>query len=220
MNDNEQQLQRILKVLDNEGILKNLILIGSWCLLFYKEIFDNFEPTIATTDADFYVPNSKAIKEETSLISSFKEINYDLISDTFSHKSTFISPDGFELEFLTKTNREGLLCIKLGKSNIYAESMPYVDIFTGNYIEIKCGDINLKIASPSSYVLQKLLINENRKEKKEKDLDSIRNVLIYIGASNKSIEELKTLYFSLPKKWRNKIDKTCQKQNINLYIKK
>ena len=95
MTENEKQLKEILTVLSNEGILKNVILIGSWCLLFYKYIFDNFEPTVKTTDLDFYVPDVKSVKEGSGLINSLKEINYDVVHDTLTHKSTFISPDGF-----------------------------------------------------------------------------------------------------------------------------
>lgn len=216
MIENENELKKILSLLSKEGILNNVILIGSWCLLFYKHIFTNFEPTVRTTDIDFYVPDPKAIKEKNGLINSLKNINYDVVHDTLTNKSTFISPDGFELEFLTKLNRDQLACVKLGNTNVYAESLSYVEIFSGNYIEIDYDRINIKLASPASYILQKLLINEDRKEKKEKDIESIKNVLAFVRASKKYMEELKTLYESLPKKWKKKIDSTTSKNNIVL----
>ena len=217
MNENETQLHTILKVLDNEGILKNMILIGSWCLLFYKYIFNGFKPTIRTTDVDFYVPNAKEIKG--NVIKALKDINYDLINDTLTQKSTFISPDGFELEFLVKLNRERLSCVKLGKTGIFAEALPYVEVFSGNYIEIEFNNIILKIASPSSYVVQKLLILNNRKEKKMKDISSIKEILSFIKASNKYKEELALLYDSLPNKWKRLIKKNALENNINMFEK-
>ena len=216
MLNNEKELKEILSVLNKEGILTNTILIGSWCLLFYKYVFEHFEPTVRTTDIDFFVPNPKAIKEKNGLINSLKEINYDLVRDTLTNKSTFISPDGFELEFLTKLNRSNLVCVKLGNTNVYAESISYLDIFVGNYIEVNFESINLKVASPSSYVLQKLLINEQRKAKSEKDMESIKNVLLYIGASRKFKNELKNLFDSLPRKWQKEILKTAKRNNIDL----
>ena len=95
MESNEQHLIQVLKVLESEGTLQNSILIGSWCLLFYKYLFENFEPTIRTTDIDFLIPNPKAIKEKNGLVKSLKEINYDLVHDILTNKSIFISPDGF-----------------------------------------------------------------------------------------------------------------------------
>lgn len=214
MIENEQQLKKILEIMNTEGILNDVILIGSWCLLFYKNIFENFEPLIRTTDLDFYVPDAKKIKEKNGLINTLRVENYDLISDTLTNKSTFISPDGFELEFITKLNRKKLDCVQLGKTRIYAESISYVDIFSANYIDVCYGDISFKIASPSSYVLQKLLINEMRKEKSEKDILSIKYVLEYIRSSKKSQDELVALFVSLPKKWQNKILNTCSKNDI------
>ena len=214
MIENEKHLKEVLSVLQKEGILDNVILIGSWCLLFYKYVFDNFEPTIRTTDIDFYVPDSKKIKARNGVIKSFKDINYDIIYDSITHKSMFISPDGFELEFLTKLNRENLACIRLGNTGIFAESLPYVDIFTGNYIEINYEGIKLKVASPASYVIQKLLINNARGDKKQKDIESIKHVVFYIGASIKYCDELSTLFKSLPKKWKQKVKLTVLENNI------
>lgn len=217
MIENEKQLKEILVILEKEGILGNIVLIGSWCLLFYKSIFINFEPTVRTTDIDFFVPNPRAIKEKNNIIASLKEINYDIVRDTLTSKSTFISPDGFELEFLTKINREQLACLKLGNTNIYAESLPYLTIFSGNYIEIDYDGIKVKVASPASYILQKLLINSSRKDKKEKDIESIKNVLSFVKESRKYNDELNSLYNSLPKNWQKKINQTTSQNNIQLF---
>lgn len=219
MVNNEKELKEVLTVLDNEGILSNAILIGSWCLFFYKYVFEHFEATVRTTDIDFFVPKPKSIKEKNGLVNSLKEINYDLIHDTLTHKSSFISPDGFELEFLTKLNRENLACVKLGNTDVYAESISYVDIFVGNYIEVNYDGLSLKVASPSSYILQKLLINRKRKGKGEKDIESIKNVLLYIGASRNFKEELKNLFNSLPRKWKKEILRTAKLNDVDLNVK-
>lgn len=218
MVDNENKLKEILDVFHKEGILDNVILIGSWSLLFYKNIFENFNPLVRTTDIDFYIPNVKSIKSRKNLVSSLKEINYDVIHDTLTNKSTFISPDGFELEFLTKLNRDNLSCVKVGNSGIYAESLSYVEIYSDNYIEVEYNGIIVKVASPSSYLLQKLLINEDRKDKKEKDIESINHVLSYVNASKKYQTELACLYNSLPKKWKRRINEVIIKNNIDIKL--
>ena len=217
MTENEKHLHEILHVLDKEDLLSGVILIGSWSLLFYREIFLNYEPSIRTTDLDFYVPNAKNIRSNGNVISSLKNLNYDLVRDVLSNKSRFISPDGFELEFLTKLSRDNLHCIKIGNTGIYAESLPYLEIFSGNYIEVDFDGMKIKVASPASYILQKLLINGERKDKAEKDIASIKEVLIFVKASKKSSMELKDLYELLPKSWKRKIEKVLTKNNINLF---
>ena len=218
MHENETKLKEIFEVLNKEGFLSNLIIIGSWCLLFYKNIFDNFNPTIRTTDIDFYVPNTKTIKERYNIIRSLKNINYDHINDILTNKTIFISPDGFELEFLTKLNRSGLSCVRIGKTSIYAESMPYLDLFNFHYMEIDFFGMNIKVASPTSYVLQKLLVNKSRKgDKQEKDIESVKWVLVFIKASKKYYEELNTLFKGFPLKWQKQIIKTCNIYQIKLF---
>lgn len=81
MKENEQHLKQTLRVLAEENVLQNVVIIGSWCLLFYKHVFDDFSPLIMTFDIDFFVPNPKSIKEKTGLIKSLKEINFDVIRD-------------------------------------------------------------------------------------------------------------------------------------------
>jgi len=217
MINNENHLKEILSALEKSNILKDTILIGSWSLLFYDKVFLDFEPEVRTTDLDFYVPNAKAIISNGSLTDSLKELNYEMIMDSLTSKTTFASVDGFELEFLTKLNRAGLSCVRLGNTGIYAESLSYVEIFTANYIEVVYEGMNIKVASPSSFILQKLLINDKRTEaKKEKDIQSIKKVLVYVKASSKSFNELNELYESLPKTWKKKINKITKEFDIDL----
>lgn len=217
MTENEQHLNQILKALNDTNILDNLILIGSWSLLFYRKTFLNFIPSIRTTDLDFYVPDVKKVKETNKVINSLKELNYDVVYDVLSSKTRFISPDGFELEFLTKQSRNNLHCIKVGNTGIFAEALPYVDIFTGNFIEVDFDGLMVKVASPTSFILQKLLINSERKEKAEKDMRSIKEVLTFVKASRKMTGELKELYDSLPKSWKKKINKALLDNEIVLF---
>ena len=217
MKNNENHLKEILLVLEKDNILKDTILIGSWSLLFYDKVFKEFEPEVRTTDLDFYVPNAKSIISNGGLIYSLKELDYEMLMDSLTRKTTFASIDGFELEFLTNLNRKGLACVKLGNTEIYAESLSYLEIFAGNYIEVEYEGINVKVASPASFILQKLLIIEKReKEKKIKDIQSIKKVLLYVKGSNKSFNELKNLYSSLPKTWKKKINKTIKEYDVDL----
>lgn len=214
-NNNESKLKEIIKTFSDAGFLDDVILVGSWCLTFYKLIFDNFLPQVRTTDIDFYVPNIK--KANADKVSSLlKEINYDHIKDSLTNKSRFVSPDGFEIEFLAKLSRSNVSCIQIGSSSIFAESLSYIDIFSLNYVECCYYGYSIKVASPSAFVIQKILINDKRGNKKEKDVVAIKNVLEFITIANKYKEEFKELYSKLPKKWKNKILSFAKSENIFL----
>ena len=204
--ENEKELDSILGAFDRAGFLPDVILIGSWCLSFYTRLFRGFDPSIRTTDIDFYVPDAKSAN--AALVSdNLHEINYDHFQDTLTHKSRFVSPHGFEVEFLARLNRDGLSCVRIGKSGIFAESISYVDIFGTNFIEVEWNGKKVKVASPSAYAIQKMLINDRRKEKAEKDAASIDYVLSFIRGSRKSSEDFYELFDRLPKKWQREIAK-------------
>jgi hypothetical protein len=78
----------------------------------------------------------------------------------------------------------------------------------------------VKVASPASFCLQKLLIWDKRQPAKQaKDLDAIRNVLVYVGASRKSTEDFYSLFDSLPKSWVKKIKKIAEQNQLEFPVK-
>ena len=102
MNKEEKYLNELLEILNSNKILPNVILIGSWCLFFYKNIFNNFTPILRTIDIDFYVPDVKRIKDENGLINKLKIIKYDMMVDTLANKTKFIcSTSGIETLYLS-----------------------------------------------------------------------------------------------------------------------
>ena len=184
-------------------------------LAFYAEIFEGFAPSVRTTDIDFYVPDSKRANA-SSLCSQLRVLNYDHFQDCLTSKSRFVSPDGFEIEFLAKLNKEGLSCVRLGSSGVFAESLSYVDIFGSNYIELIRDGIKIKVASPSAFAIQKILINGRRGAKAEKDAQAIDYVLLFIGASYKSREEFYELFDKLPRKWKKTVEEYAKRRGIQL----
>lgn len=199
-----KELFNILKAFDDNEFLSDIILIGSWCLIFYEHLFEGFKPTIRTTDIDFYVPHTKNAdpKESTK---SLKSLNYDHIRDTLTSKSKFISPDGFEIEFITKLNRDNLSCVRLGKSGIFAEALSHVELYASNYIQCDYFGIKVNVASPAAFIIQKALINNKRGVKAEKDKEAIKYVASFVFLSHRDLEEFQSILNSLPKKWKKSI---------------
>ncbi len=216
MNEYEEQIDRILSVFSQAGFLNDVILVDSWCLVFYQQILDGFKPLIRTTDIDFYVPDVKKTSVKDDVISSLREINYDHISDALTNKSKFISPDGFEIEFITKLYRQGESTITLGKTGINAESLSYVELFSQHFIEVNRNGFLLKVASPSAFVIQKLLINEKRGQKAEKDIQAITSVLTFLILSKKQKADFLSIWDELPKKWKATILRVAKNNGINL----
>jgi len=55
--------------MDREGILMNMILVGSWCVLLYEDYFKGkgLLPPIRTRDIEFLIPLPAKFKTKTDL---------------------------------------------------------------------------------------------------------------------------------------------------------
>ena len=89
-----------------------------------------------------------------------------------------------------------------------------MDLLLDNTITISIESIDVTLPSPQAYLLQKIIINDQRRNKAGKDYLGIENLLENIKRSDAQYQDLKELYKSLIKKQRNKIDKFL---SINLF---
>ena len=68
----------VLKRLEKADVLKDVILIGSWCIPFYKDYFGSVQyPTaIKTRDVDFLVPTPLKTKTKTDIPKLLKDLGF------------------------------------------------------------------------------------------------------------------------------------------------
>ena len=69
---------KILYSLYDEGVLEDIILIGSWCHYFYKYYFSGAPeiPLLRTLDVDSLVPNPPKIKKEVNIPEILENLNF------------------------------------------------------------------------------------------------------------------------------------------------
>ena len=217
MKNYEIEMNQVLNVLNETGALKHCIVAGSWAMYFYEHIFDSFVPREETTDLDIFLPNPKNASA-LDLSKRMRDIDYIEHKDYLTGKTTFLSGTGFTIEFLTTPDRTLSNTLAIPGMSIVAEALPKMAPAGWNYIEIKHNNIMLKVVSPVSFVLQKLLINSERtpEYKKEKDIEAVKYVLSFIKISGKYYDELINALDAYPKKWKRAIIKTLEQYNISL----
>ena len=217
MKSYENEMCNVLNALHEANALKDVIITGSWAMYFYKLIFDDFTPRVETTDLDLYLPNPKKATGD-DLPAKLSKYSYIRHNDYITGKTMFLSDEGFSIEFLTLPDRNMTPTIEVKGLNVIAEALPKMAPAGWNYVQIEYNGLNINIVSPVSFVLQKLLINKERKpeNKKEKDIDAVKYVLIYVKASHKYSEELEQSLQKYPKKWKKAIVETAEKYNITL----
>ena len=62
----------VLRCLDASGVLKHIILVGSWCTLFYKDYFGDVDylAVIKTRDMDLLIPHPATLRAISAIDSS------------------------------------------------------------------------------------------------------------------------------------------------------
>lgn len=132
----ENKMLEIIDALNKSGLLKNCIISGSWAMFFYKEIFEEFIPPIATTDFDIFLPSVSKIKE-SNINKLLIDLDYLRDDDCLTGKTKYFSKDGFEIEFLTVPDRSMNNVIIIHSIGIGAEALPKMKVAEWNYITVK-----------------------------------------------------------------------------------
>ncbi len=200
----------VFRRLDKAGILKDVILVGSWCTLFYKDFFKHksYLSTLTTRDMDLLVPLPKTIKTKVDVADLLKDLGFIV---GFSGTQGYIRLEHPELivEFLVPERGRGFnKPYPLPQLGLNAQALRFLDYLSVNTIESNIGPVKFRLPHPANFALHKLLVMSRRPkaEKQAKDKESairILNALIETGQS----KVLKKAFFEMPKKWQNKVIK-------------
>jgi len=68
----------VLRRLDRAGILKHMVLVGSWCTLLYREYFASpaYAPSLKTRDIDLLIPRPSSIGATTDVAQLLRDLGF------------------------------------------------------------------------------------------------------------------------------------------------
>lgn len=202
----------ILRRFHKEGILNDLILIGSWCIYFYKDYFDNVpyidQAAIRTRDIDFLIDKPAKIKHAVNIPELLKDLGFVTILKGREGYVKLDHPD-LMLEFLVPEKGKGTdEPVPLKKLGMYAVALRFLSMLTENVIKIKVEDFNISMPHPANFALHKLIIFQRRfkEEKAIKDRNAAIDILKAL--INKGEEaNIKHVFHSMIPKWQKKVMK-------------
>lgn len=202
----------ILRRFHKAGILNHLILIGSWCAVFYEDYFGS-EPyldqtTLKTRDIDFLVSTPSHIKQKVDIPDLLEDLGF---ITTFHGTQGYIKLDhpDLTLEFLVPERGKGLdKPYSLPQLGLNAVALRFLEFLSSNTIKVKVEDFSLNLPHPANFALHKLIIFQRRtkKDKAIKDRGiaiDILKALIKRGEVNL----IQKVFKSAPTKWQAKIVK-------------
>lgn len=225
MQENYELPLKVLAKLQGAGVLHSIVLIGSWCSLFYEEYFSlqNYIPFIKTTDIDFLVPIPSHFNGKVDIADLLKDEGFDV-----RHSNSgfiLLKHEELTIEFLVPDRGKGLkVPYPLPQFGLNAQPLRYLDFLAQNTISVESHGLKVTVPHPAAFALHKLIVSERRtsKEKMEKDRDIalyVLNALIKKGESYK----INIMFNKMLPSWQKKVLDTLTKndeQDIIRVLKK
>jgi len=202
----------ILRRFHKAGILSDLILIGSWCLYFYKDYFDNVpyidQAAIRTRDIDFLIDKPAKIKHTVNIPELLKDLGFVTILKGHEGYVKLDHPD-LLLEFLVAEKGKGTdKPVTLSKLGMNAVALRFLNLLTDKIIKIKVEDFTISMPHPANFALHKLIIFQRRfkEEKAVKDRTTAVDILkALINKGDAAV--LQQIFNSMIPKWQKKVIK-------------
>jgi len=200
----------ILRRLDKTGVLKNIVLIGSWCMPFYKEYFrkQKYIPSIKTRDIDFLIPAPSKLKTKVDIPELLRDLGFII---GFRGSKGYIKLEHPELvvEFLVPERGKGLDSpYSLPQLGINAQALRFLDFLTQNIISLKIEGVEVSLPHPANFALHKLIIFQRRKSPEKMIKDKEAAIKIIKALIDKKEENfIQYVFSSIPQKWKKKIIK-------------
>lgn len=200
----------VLRRLDKADILKDVVLVGSWCTIFYKDFFGRtgYMASLTTRDMDLLIPHPKNIKTKADVAELLKDLGF-IVGFTGSKGYIRLEHPQLIVEFLVPEKGKGLdKPYPLPKLGLNAQSLRFLEFLSLNTITSKVGTTTITLPHPSNFALHKLLVITKRPTagKKAKDKEAAIRILNAL-VENSQISAIKEVFLTMPRKWQEKVKK-------------
>ncbi|MFR3452141.1 MAG: GSU2403 family nucleotidyltransferase fold protein [Collinsella sp.] len=189
MNEQQGAFCRILDLIEDAGCMRHVILVGSWAEFVYREsgLIEGFAPNIRTLDVDFLIRNLRKPTPAANLSTMARERGYLVESDILNGTTRLFDTTGLEVEFLIgKVGAELNLPLK-PMWGVTAQTLRHMNILSGNSIELPCFEHMVRVPLPEAYAVHKMVINSQRRGKREKDRRAVLQIWPYLDKKRVSV---------------------------------
>jgi len=197
----------VLKRLEKAGILKDVVLIGSWCIPFYKDYFGSVKylTAIKTCDVDFLVPTPSKTRTKADIPKLLKDLGFIV---GFKGTEGYVQLEHPELiiEFLVPEKGRGLdKPYQLPQFGLNAQALRLLDLLIQDTIKVKIEGVEINLPHPANFALHKLIIFQRRtkEDKIAKDRNAAMKVIKALINKGEAVT-IKRVYNSMIPKWQKK----------------
>jgi len=200
----------VLRRLDKAGILKDIVLIGSWCTIFYKDFFagKRYMTSLTTRDMDLLIPQPRSIKAKVDLFELLKDLGF-VVGFAGSNGYIRLEHPQLIIEFLVPERGKGSdKPYPLPQLGLNAQALRFVEFLSQDTIKSKVGSIKVTLPHPANFALHKLLVMSRRPkaEKQAKDKNAAIKILTALIDSKQS-NTIRNAFQAMPKRWQGIVKK-------------
>ena len=201
---NYQAFWKFIKLLHDNNLLEHVIVIGSWCEYIYAQggVLHDYSAMVRTLDIDFLVKNMRKPTQKVNLSTIAQNNGYTVDYDVMNETTKIYTPDLMEIEFLIEQKGSGVDPVIKTNLGVNAQALHHIGMLKQHTITVKLFDMNITVPTPEAYAVHKVVINESRGKKSEKDMDAVQNILPYLDR-----EKLALVIEGLTKKERKIAEK-------------
>ncbi len=162
----------LLRILSEVGFFEHSLLIGSWVMLLYQELY-GARYLLRTLDVDFAVhvahPKKKMRADLERLITDLGFVSF------MTHEGVQkFTARGYEVEFIAhRVGGRQIGPVAVREWNINAVPLPFVNILTAFSETVEIDKLTIRIPIPEAYFIHKMVVAPRRLniQKREKDLE-------------------------------------------------
>lgn len=194
----------VLRRLDSAGVLKDMVLVGSWCGYFYRDYFrqPDYGSVLRTRDMDFLIATPPRFTKEADVRELLKDLGF--IADVVGQGLIRLSHPDLLIDFLVpEKGRGSSKPFPVKALGVNAQPIRFLNLLLERKVKVRVGGVDVTMPHPVDFALQKLIISGRRKspEKKEKDrrqaVEALRAVV-----RRREGAGAKKAFEAMPPKWR------------------
>lgn len=198
----------ILGRLYEAGILRHVVLIGSWSIYFYKYYFDSkdYSTFIRTSDIDLLVPLPARFADKTDVFELVKDLGF-IESHRGSEGYLILKHPDLSIEFLVPERGSGeSKPFNIPQLSVNAQPLRYLDYLAANTISVNADNLKLRLPHPAAFALHKFIVFKRRTklEKHDRDLEGALRVMHELLRSNQR-ESVRLMFGRMHKKWQKQV---------------
>jgi hypothetical protein len=198
----------VLRRLQAAGVLQGLVLIGSWCLVLYREYFKGLGavPAVKTRDIDFLVPPSAVFEGKTDVPELLKDLGF-IMGFRGEQGAMLLEHPELLIEFLVPERGRGSQKLRdLPALGLNAQPLRFMDVALMMTVRLRFADVPVTAPHPAAFALHKLLVAPRRTnaEKSRKDLDAALMILELLDKKGETVV-VHNLLKKFPRPWKKTV---------------